>query len=170
MKLLATAVGIAALAIGNRAASSAPAAAALGLSSELGSLGPEHVERRSSDNGGIAWRTLSPPDLRQTVSSQSHPPPMPTADSSSSYHYSFAVDLSGFDGSITHYHVSYSDPQVSGEVGVGHAEPTPTPVTPIIIHGLVCDESFPGLLSGLGLDLGLRLNLGLIGVDACVAL
>ncbi|KAJ1726121.1 hypothetical protein LPJ61_005405, partial [Coemansia biformis] len=76
----------------------------------------------------------------------------------------FAVDLSGYDGSITHYHVSYSDPQISGEVGVGHVDPTPTPAAPIIIQGVVCDRSFPGLLSGLlGLDLGLRINLALIG-------
>ncbi|KAJ2707741.1 hypothetical protein FB645_000514 [Coemansia sp. IMI 203386] len=117
------------------------------------------------------------------------PPPIPTATaqgyvddyqpkasanvspttSSSSYDYSFAVNLSGFDGSITHYYVSYSDPFVSGAVGVGHTDPTPTPeVKPVV--GVVCDKGFPSLLSGLGLDLGLRLNLLLIGVNACLAL
>ncbi|KAI9506801.1 hypothetical protein BX070DRAFT_218572 [Coemansia spiralis] len=92
-----------------------------------------------------------------------------SSSSSSSYDYSFGVNLSGFDGSITHYYVSYSDPYVSGAVGVGPSDPTPTQ-TQIITEGVVCDKKFPGLLSGLGLDLGLRLNLLLIGIDACVAL
>ncbi|KAJ2747063.1 hypothetical protein GGI20_000867 [Coemansia sp. BCRC 34301] len=92
--------------------------------------------------------------------------------SSSGYDYSFAVGLSGFDGSITHYSVSYSDPYVSGIVGVGHAEPTPTPpaATTVVNNGISCNKSFPGLLSGLGLDLGIRLNLLIIGIDACIAL
>ncbi|KAJ2002836.1 hypothetical protein GGI04_002914 [Coemansia thaxteri] len=95
-----------------------------------------------------------------------------TTSSSSTYDYSFAVGLSGFDGSITHYFVSYSDPYVSGSVGVGHAQPTPTPVstTTIVNKGVICDKEFPALLSGLGLDLGVRLNLMIIGIDACIAL
>ncbi|KAJ2512360.1 hypothetical protein GGI11_004762 [Coemansia sp. RSA 2049] len=88
---------------------------------------------------------------------------------SSSYDYSFGVNLSGYDGSITHYYVSYSDPYVSGEVGVGPNHPKPTEAAGGS-QGFVCDRSFPGLLSGLGLDLGLRLNLLFIGLDACVAL
>ncbi|KAJ1667320.1 hypothetical protein IW140_001945 [Coemansia sp. RSA 1813] len=92
-----------------------------------------------------------------------------TSSSSSSYDYSFGVNLSGFDGSITHYYVSYSDPYVSGEIGVGPSQPTPTE-TRIINQGVACDRSFAGLLSGIGLDLGLRLNLSFIGIDACVAL
>ncbi|KAJ2401323.1 hypothetical protein GGI23_001477 [Coemansia sp. RSA 2559] len=95
----------------------------------------------------------------------------PTAaiSASSSDHYSFGVELSGYDGSITHYYVSYSDPYVSGEVGVGPSQPKPTE-TRVINLGVTCDKTFPGLLSGIGLDLGLRLNLSLIGIDTCVAL
>ncbi|KAJ2773630.1 hypothetical protein IWQ57_001207 [Coemansia nantahalensis] len=172
MKLLATAAGIAALAIGCRAASSAPGASTLGPPGELGSLGPEHAQRIYGD--GIAWRTASnmgqspQPQNSQHLSPEYLPlSPPPTT---SSGHTSFAVNLSGFDGSITHYHISYSDPQVSGEVGVGHVEPTPT-LAAIATQGVVCDQSFPGLLSGLlGLDLGVRLNLGFTGVGACIAL
>ncbi|KAI8325288.1 hypothetical protein GQ54DRAFT_301959 [Martensiomyces pterosporus] len=98
------------------------------------------------------------------------PSPKPTTTSStSSYDYSYGVDLSGFDGSITHYYVSYSNPWVSGAVGVGHETPTPTPAA-ATEEGVVCDKNFPGLLSWLGIDLGLRLNLELTGLDACVAL
>ncbi|KAJ2632261.1 hypothetical protein GGF44_003829 [Coemansia sp. RSA 1694] len=92
-----------------------------------------------------------------------------TSTTSTGYDYSFAVGISGFNGSITHYSVSYSDPYVSGIVGVGHAEPTPTP-PPVVNNGIVCNKDFPGLLSILGLDLGIRLNLSLIGIDACIAL
>ncbi|KAJ2445396.1 hypothetical protein GGF42_006014 [Coemansia sp. RSA 2424] len=92
-----------------------------------------------------------------------------TTTTSTGYDYSFAVGISGFNGSITHYSVSYSDPYVSGIVGVGHAEPTPTP-PPVVNIGIVCNKDFPGLLSILGLDLGIRLNLSLLGIDACIAL
>ncbi|KAJ2316526.1 hypothetical protein GGI00_006986 [Coemansia sp. RSA 2681] len=92
-----------------------------------------------------------------------------TSTTSTGYDYSFAVGISGFNGSITHYSVSYSDPYVSGIVGVGHAEPTPTP-PPVVNIGIVCNKDFPGLLSILGLDLGIRLNLSLLGIDACIAL
>ncbi|KAJ2726551.1 hypothetical protein GGI07_000493 [Coemansia sp. Benny D115] len=96
---------------------------------------------------------------------------IPTSTSSSSYDYSFGVALSGFDGTITHYYVSYSNPYISGAIGVGPKDPTPTPPPTSDAQGVVCDrQHFPGLLSFLGLDLGLRLNLMLIGIDACVAL
>ncbi|KAJ1820463.1 hypothetical protein LPJ56_003434 [Coemansia sp. RSA 2599] len=93
--------------------------------------------------------------------------PSTTSSSSSSYDYSFGVALSGYDGSITHYYVSYSDPYVSGAVGVGHTDPTPTPEASKPVEGVVCDKNFPSLLSALHLDLGLRLNLMLIGINAC---
>ncbi|KAJ2780435.1 hypothetical protein H4R18_003454 [Coemansia javaensis] len=174
------AAALAALLAACQAASTAPAPAAHSLPPELESLGPEQVARRTAEYGAGMWQSAARPDSRYssmfaplhrpgTPSFQPALPPTPTttSSSSSSYDYSFVVDLSGFDGSITHYHVSYSDPWVSGEVGSGHVEPTPTPVPPPR-RGSVCDSSFPGLLSFLGLDLGVRLGIELIG--ACVAL
>ncbi|KAJ2877388.1 hypothetical protein H4R27_006231, partial [Coemansia aciculifera] len=124
---------------------------------------------------GLQARALPAPTVTSPVGSSAQgqlPQPTPSSSSSSSssaYDYSFAVGLSGFDGSITHYSVSYSDPYVSGIVGVGHAQPTVAPVT-VVNNGVVCNKDFPGLLSFLGLDLGIRLNLLLLGIDACVAL
>ncbi|KAJ2067197.1 hypothetical protein GGI08_001496 [Coemansia sp. S2] len=119
---------------------------------------------------GLQARALPAPTTTTPISSSAQgPPPQPTSSSSTTYDYSFAVGLSGFDGSITHYSVSYSDPFVSGVIGSGHVEPTPGPIT-VVNNGVVCNKDFPGLLSFLGLDLGIRLNLLLLGIDACVAL
>ncbi|ORX69954.1 hypothetical protein DL89DRAFT_149258 [Linderina pennispora] len=95
--------------------------------------------------------------------------PTATSTSSTSYDYSYEIDLSGFNSKITHFFVSYSDPWVSGGVGVGSVLPKPTPPPPPTL-GVICDRSFPGLLAGIGLDLGLRLNLSLIGINACIGL
>ncbi|KAJ1644493.1 hypothetical protein J3B02_004157 [Coemansia erecta] len=159
------------------AASTAPELSALSMVSGLDIAEASQVGRISMQRSPMSKL----PPVRQ-------PPPIPTATaqgyvddyepkasaspsttSSSSYDYSFGVALSGYDGSITHYYVSYSDPYVSGAVGVGHTDPTPTPESKPV-EGIVCDKNFPSLLSGLHLDLGLRLNLMLIGINACVAL
>ncbi|KAJ2455189.1 hypothetical protein EV183_000924 [Coemansia sp. RSA 2336] len=151
-----------------RAASSAPTNLAQGTASELEMLDSEQADR--AQYGTPTWGPATrPPVFQSNLYGQSVKEETTSSSSSSSYDYSYAVAFSGFDGSITHYYVSYSDPYVSGAVGVGHVDPTPTP-TQIITEGTVCDKTFPGLLSGIGLDLGLRLNLSLIGVDACVAL
>ncbi|KAJ2805965.1 hypothetical protein H4R20_001878 [Coemansia guatemalensis] len=158
--------------------SSAPDGMAYSPSEELDSLYVEQIDRASTKYGRPTWgpATRPPPfqsDTYEGYNSNSDPraeegEPTPSS-SSSSYDYSYEVALSGFDGSITHYYVSYSDPFISGAVGVGHAKPTPTP-TPVVVKGTKCDQEFPGLLSGLGIDIGLRLNLAFIGIDACVAL
>ncbi|KAJ2375962.1 hypothetical protein IW150_002254 [Coemansia sp. RSA 2607] len=152
------------------AASTAPDAAAHSMASVVDAVEASPVIRASAQR--------RPPPPIPTATPQGYyddnPPKasgtLPPASSSlSSYDYSFGVNLSGFDGVITHYYVSYSDPYVSGAVGVGPSDPTPTP-KPQVTEGVVCDKKFPGLLSGIGLDLGLRLNLMLIGIDACIAL
>ncbi|KAJ2012269.1 hypothetical protein IWW57_006368 [Coemansia sp. S610] len=124
---------------------------------------------RDSPAGQLPAPTTTPPTTSSSSSQGQLPKPTSSSSSSSSYDYSFEVGLSGFDGSITHYSLSYSDPYVSGVVGVGHSQPTPSPIT-VVNNGIVCNRDFPGLLSFLGLDLGLRLNLSLLGIDACLAL
>ncbi|KAJ1957714.1 hypothetical protein EC988_000688 [Linderina pennispora] len=124
-----------------------------------------NIDRYSSNNHGYPSYIL--PGKEQI--SPNNPTPTATPTSSTSYDYSYEVDLSGFNSKITHFFVSYSDPWISGGVGVGSVLPKPTPPPPPTL-GVICDRSFPGLLAGLGLDLGLRLNLSLIGINACVGL
>ncbi|KAJ2078012.1 hypothetical protein H4R24_004768 [Coemansia sp. RSA 988] len=157
--------------------SSAPDYIADSPTAELDSLGVDQINRASTQYAHPTWDLATSTPKLQSDLNQGYfgsgnlkaAENSPTSSSSSSYDYSYEVELSGFDGSITHYYVSYSDPFVSGAVGVGHAKPTPTPA-PATSKRTKCDGEFPGLLSILGIDLGLRLNLLLLGIDACVAL
>ncbi|KAJ1855131.1 hypothetical protein GGH12_003951 [Coemansia sp. RSA 1822] len=160
--------GIALFPVITHALSSAPSNSAQ-MVSELGGLDADNVERNAMPTQVAATKTLAPQSGVHTSAYSKAETTPTTTSSSSSYDYSYIVALSGYDGSISHYYVSYSDPYVSGAVGVGHAEPMGTS-TPVPGPSSDCTLAYPGLLSIIGIDLGLRLNLLFLGIDACVAL
>ncbi|KAJ2499241.1 hypothetical protein GGH96_003687 [Coemansia sp. RSA 1972] len=162
--------GIVLLPIISHALSSAPSNT-VQAANELGGLETDFVERNATPTQVAATKTLALSGVQTSANGKAETTPSttPSTTSSSSYNYSYIVALSGHDGSITHYYVSYSDPYVSGAVGVGHSEPMGTS-TPTPALSSDCTLAYPGLLSILGIDLGLRLNLLFLGIDACVAL
>ncbi|KAJ2153904.1 hypothetical protein J3F82_001626 [Coemansia sp. RSA 637] len=160
--------GIALLPIISHALSSAPSNS-VHVNGELDGLEADYVERIAMPTQVAATKSLPQSGVHTSANGKAETTPTITSNTSSSYSYSYIVALSGHDGSITHYYVSYSDPYASGAVGVGHSEPMGTS-TPTPASSFDCTLAYPGLLSILGIDLGLRLNLLFLGIDACVAL
>lgn len=81
------------------------------------------------------------------------------------YNYGITVEVSD---STTHYSVSYSNTLVSITAGVGHDEPMPTSIPNATKDK--CNGTLLGLLSGLGIDLGISLDLSILGINVCLGI
>lgn len=79
--------------------------------------------------------------------------------------YNYGIPAEASD-STAHYSVSYSNPLVSITAGVGHDEPTPIPDA----NKDKCNGTLLALLSGLGIDLGISLDLSILGINVCLGI